>query len=85
MQMIYNSHQYYVLEFNAIADNPALVDGGYEIVDKKMKRELFLDGQLASHFRKGVSELIASEPSAEEVDEFLSNYDGLMRRSVVQH
>lgn len=85
MQMIYNSQQYCVLEFSPMDDKPSLTAGGYEIVDKQMKRELFLNGSLAIHFREGVHKLIESEPSAEEVDDFLANYDGMMQQPVVQH
>ena len=36
-------------------------------------------------FRDGVQQLIESEPSIEEVDAFLSGFEGLMQTPVVLH
>ncbi|KAB8043099.1 BTH_I0359 family protein [Janthinobacterium aquaticum] len=85
MNLIYNSEQYSVVEFGADRDLEALRFGGYEIVDKSGKRETFIAGELAQNFRRDVSELIASEPSMEEIDEFLGNYDTLMSQPVLLH
>ncbi|OYO32141.1 DUF3567 domain-containing protein [Janthinobacterium sp. PC23-8] len=85
MNLIYNSEQYSVVEFGADGNLEALRFGGYEIVDKGGKRETFIAGVLAQHFRRDVSELIASEPSMEEIDEFLGSYDALMSQPVLLH
>ncbi len=76
MNMIYNSPNYCVVEFKS---------GGYEIMDKTAKREIFLGGALAEKFRFDVTQLIATEPSIEEVDDFLSNFEGLMQQPLVLH
>lgn len=83
MNMIYNSPNYCVVEFKSAAGES--FSGGYEIMDKTAKREIFLGGQLAEKFRFDVSALIASEPSVEEVDDFLSNFEGLMQQPLVLH
>ena len=85
MNLIYNSEQDSVVEFGADVDLEALRFGGYEIVDKGGKRETFIAGILAQHFRRDVTELIASEPSMEEIDEFLGSYDSLMSQPVLLH
>ncbi|AQR67760.1 Protein of unknown function [Janthinobacterium sp. OK676] len=85
MNLIYNSEQYSVVEFGVDGDLEALRFGGYEIVDKGGKRETFIAGILAQHFRRDVTELIASEPSMEEIDEFLGSYDSLMSQPVLLH
>ncbi|MEG2031515.1 MAG: DUF3567 domain-containing protein [Janthinobacterium sp.] len=85
MNLIYNSEQYSVVEFGVDRDLEALRFGGYEIVDKGGKRETFIAGVLAQHFRRDVTELIASEPSMEEIDEFLGSYDSLMSQPVLLH
>jgi hypothetical protein len=85
MNLIYNSEQYSVVEFGVDVDLEALRFGGYEIVDKGGKRETFIAGVLAQHFRRDVTELIASEPSMEEIDEFLGSYDSLMSQPVLLH
>lgn len=85
MNLIYNSEQYSVVEFGADVGREALRFGGYEITDKSGQREIFIGGVWAESFRKNVEDLIASEPSMEQVDEFLGEYDVLMKQSVVFH
>ncbi len=85
MNMIYNSEQYSVVEFGADRELEALRFGGYEIVDKSGRRETFIAGAMAQSFRRDVNILIASEPTMEEVDEFLGNYDALMSQPVLLH
>lgn len=85
MQKIYDSPNYCVVEFSALEGNPSLAAGGYEIVDKNTKREIFLDGQMAQHFRMDVQKLIAAETPLEEVDDFLGQFDSLMMHPVVLH
>lgn len=96
MHMIYNSPMYCVVEFpGVLADEPEVAVekvrgghaflGGYEIMDKVSRREIFLDGSLALHFRERVSELIDSEPSMDEIDEFLGGFGDLMHQPVVMH
>lgn len=83
MNMIYNSPNYCVVEFRS-GDGEAF-DGGYEIMDKTSKREIFLGGVLAEKFRADVTELISTEPSIDEVDDFLSSFEGLMQQPLVLH
>jgi len=85
MNLIYNSEQYSVVEFGADDGRDALRFGGYEIMDKPGKKEIFIGGALAEVFRKNVEDLIATEPSMEEIDDFLGNYDVLMSQPVVFH
>lgn len=85
MNIIYNSEQYSVVEFVADDDREALRFGGYEIMDKPGRREIYIGGVWAESFRKNVEDLIAGSPSVEEVDDFLGSYDELMRQAVVFH
>jgi len=85
MNLIYNSEQYSVVEFGSDTEREALRFGGFEIVDKPSRREIFIGGDLAQAFRAGVEELIASAPSVEEIDTFLGQYDALMSQSVTLH
>ncbi len=85
MQMIYNSDNYYVVEFGAEMQDGVQYAGGYEIVGKHLKREIFLGGKLAEHFREDVRRLIESEPTEEEVDDFLGRFDTVMLQPVVVH
>ncbi len=85
MQMIYNSPNYCVVEFPPQDGHLAMSSGGYEIVDKNARRELFIDGAMAERFREHVEKLIKEEPSLDEVDEFLGQFDSLMQQPVVLH
>lgn len=85
MNLIYNSEQYSVVEFGIDGDLEALRFGGYEIMDKSGKREIFIGGILAEVFRKDVEDLIATEPTVEDIDTFLGKYDALMSQPVVLH
>lgn len=85
MHLIYNSEQYSVVEFSSDHDLRALRFGAYEIMDKPAQREAFIDGELAANFREHVRDLIATESSTEEIDEFLAGYDLLMTQSLVFH
>ncbi|MGI4811769.1 MAG: BTH_I0359 family protein [Janthinobacterium lividum] len=85
MQMIYNSPNYCVVEFPAEDGHIVMNAGGYEIVDKTMQRELFIEGAMAARFREHVQRLIEQEPSVDEVDEFLGQFDSLMLHPVILH
>lgn len=83
--IIYNSPQYCVFEFAGSSATDGRVTGGYEIMDKQLRREIFLGGQDAENFRRSVQELIEQEPTSEEVDAFLNGFSGLMTQPVVLH
>ncbi len=85
MNLIYNSEHYSVVEFGAELGQEAMRFGGYEIFDKPAQREIFIAGPLAESFRQHVRELIASEPTEEEIDDFLGSYGALMPQPVVLH
>ena len=86
MNMIYNSANYCVVEFANFAAHDGLEQsGGFEIMDKNAKREIYLNGSLAETFRKDVASLIDSEPSTEEIDEYLSRFDSMMQQPLVLH
>jgi hypothetical protein len=85
MNLIYNSDQYSVVEFTPDNSTDTLRSGGYEIMDKSFNREIFLAGSMAEEFRKEVKDLIASEPSIEDIDSFLGHYDSFMRQPMVLH
>lgn len=91
MHMLYNSENFAVVQFvvpgdyDAADKAPQPARGGYEIVDKSARKELFLDGVLAEHFKLGVEALIETSPGTEEMDAFLSNYTTLAHQPVVLH
>lgn len=81
MNMIYNSPTYCVVEFGAINGHV----GGFEIMDKLSRREIYLEGSLAAQFKEEVQVLISGEPTIEEIDEFLSKFNGMMQQPLILH
>jgi Protein of unknown function (DUF3567) len=62
-----------------------LTRGGYEIVDKFARKEIFIEGAMAESFKQGVDALILTEPSEEEMDEYIDRFSSLMQQPVVLH
>ncbi|MCH8181421.1 MAG: DUF3567 domain-containing protein [Proteobacteria bacterium] len=95
MHMLYNSDSYAVVQIELpTQDRPSgqaqeqatgLTRGGYEIVDKFARKELFIEGALAEQFKVGVEALIESSPSVEEFDAYLERYAGMALQPVVMH
>ena len=99
MQMLYNSDSYTVVLFDVAAAvapsaTPALPaadaaeplsHGGYEIVDKFARKEIFLQGAMAESFKQGVEALIRTQPSEEEIDDYIERFASLMQQPVVLH
>jgi hypothetical protein len=92
MQMLYNSDHYVVVQFELTGSTstaqgqPAVAPrGGYEIVDKFARKEIFIEGDLAQKFREGVDALIESGPSEDEMDDYIARYSSLMQQPVVLH
>ncbi len=89
MQMVYNSDSYVVVEFdlgqNAEGEATRERTGGYEIVDKFARKEIFLEGAVAESFKRGVNALAETGPSEEEFDNFIAGYTQLAQQPVVLH
>lgn len=85
MNMIYNSPHFCVVEFSDFGSSGKHGSGGFEIMDKTLRREIFLGGEEAERFRASVAALIEREPSVEEIDDFLHGYTGLMTQPLTLH
>jgi hypothetical protein len=90
MQMLYNSENYVVVQFDVPADEQAAqrARGGYEIVDKFARKEIFIEGALAERFQRGVQELVDQDPegaSPEAIDDFIAGFTHLAQNPVVLH
>ncbi len=59
--------------------------GGYEIVDKSARKEIFIQGALAESFQTEVQALIDGSPTEEAFDDFLGRYTSLMQQTLVLH
>jgi thioredoxin reductase len=77
MNIVYNSDNYYVVEYSA--------EAGFELVDKNTRRGTFFAGDVADKFRREMIEAAGEEPEAESMDEFLSNFGTLVNFPVTVH
>ncbi len=94
MQMLYNSENFAVVQIDLAPETSALPNpsdegplgrGGYEIVDKFARKEIFLQGAMAATFKQGVEQLIESQPSEEEIDAYIERYASLMQHALRLH
>ena len=74
-----------VLQPTPLAPLKPLTQGGYEIVDKFTRKEIFLQGAMAESFKEGVEALIETQPSEEEIDDYIERFASLMQQPVVLH
>lgn len=88
MQMVYNSDNFVVVEFDLTVSAPLGTTaraGGYEIVDKFARKEIFLEGLVAEAFKRGVQSLAEQGPTEEEFDDFIAGYAQLAQQTVLLH
>jgi hypothetical protein len=90
MQMLYNSDSFVVVQFEIPAEAGRagvgdLTRGGYEIVDKHARKEIFIEGALAESFKLGAQALIETSPSVEELDDYIGRFTSLMQQPLVLH
>lgn len=92
MHMLYNSDSFIVVQFDVptaepqVPAGPQLNRGGFEIVDKFARKEIFIEGALAESFQQGVQALIdGGEPSEDELDTFIERYAVMGQQPVVMH
>ena len=64
---------------------PQLARHGFEIVDKRSGKELYLDGSWAEMFQQVILGWQRDAPTQEEVEETLDSYTGLAQNPVVVH
>ena len=87
MQMLYNSDSFAVVQFDVpeAADQNAPRKGGYEIVDKFARKEIYLQGALADSFKRGVQALVETGPTEEALDEFIAGFTSMALQPLVLH
>mgnify|MGYP003575354273 CR=1 FL=1 len=91
MQMVYNSDNYVVVQFDLPQEGEPphgvepLSRGGFEIVDKFARKEIFIEGAMAEAFKDEVTALIETSPSEEEMDDYIERYTSLMQHPVILH
>ena len=64
---------------------PQLARHGFEIVDKRSGKEVYLDGLWAEMFQQRIAAWQESTPTQEEVEDTLEGYAELAQNPVVVH
>lgn len=92
MQMLYDSESFVVVHMVPDSDEdvpesagPQLARHGFEIVDKRSGKEVYLDGSWAEMFQEKILDWQRNTPTQEEVEDTLDRYAGLAQNPVVVH
>ena len=92
MQMLYDSESFVVVhmhpdagETDAVPKVPTLARHGFEIVDKRSGKEVYLDGSWAELFRQQIMAWQQNTPTQEEVEDTLEGYAELAQNPVLMH
>jgi hypothetical protein len=93
MNLLYESDAFAVMHVlaNATEDDkptngkPSLERHGFEIVDKRSGKEVYLDGSWAEMFQQKIQVWQQNTPTQEEVEDTLDGYVGLAQQPVVVH
>lgn len=93
MQLLYDSDSFVVVQIHANAPEacapqpaiPQLARHGFEIVDKRSGKEVYLDGSWAEMFQQRLSAWARDTPTQEEVEDTLEGYSGLAMTPVSLH
>ena len=93
MQMLYDSESFAVMHMQPDAqddnapkqEHPQLERHGFEIVDKRSGKEVYLDGSWAEMFQEQILAWQRDTPTQEEVEDALDRYAGLAQNPVVVH
>ncbi len=64
---------------------PAMARHGFEIIDKRAGKEVYLDGSWAELFQQQIAAWQARTPTQEEVEDTLEGYAELAQNPVVVH
>lgn len=89
MQMLYDSDSFVVVHLQAneslAGEGPTDVRHGFEIVDKRSNKEVYLDGSWAEAFQRQINAWQLNTPTQEEVEETLDGYAELAQNPLVMH
>lgn len=67
------------------APSPLLARHGFEIIDKRAGKEVYLDGSWAELFQRQILAWQANTPTQEEVEDTLEGYATLAQNPLVMH
>ena len=72
-------------ETQKMPPGPTLARHGFEIVDKRTNKEVYLDGSWAELFQQHISAWQKNTPTQEEVEDTLEQYAELAQNPILVH
>ncbi len=92
MNMLYDSESFVVVHVQPpetdaplVPNRPQLARHGFEIVDKRSGKEVYLDGSWAELFQQKIAAWQLNTPTQEEVEDTLEGYAELAQNPVLMH
>lgn len=93
MNMLYDSESFVLVQIQANAPDeseptpsiPAMARNGFEIVDKRSGKEVYLDGSWAEMFQLRLNAWEQNKPTQQEIEDTLEGYSGLATTPVSLH
>jgi len=94
MHMLYDSESFAVVHILAsggdapsglVTSGPQLPRHGFEIVDKRSGKEVYLDGSWAEMFQQQIQAWQQHTPTQDEVEDTLEGYATLAQNPVLVH
>jgi hypothetical protein len=96
MHLLYDSDSFAVMQIQANAASadanasaapaqPLMARNGFEIVDKRSGKEVYLDGSWAELFQQRLDCWQQKTPTEEEIEDILESYAELAQMPVVMH
>jgi len=91
MIVLYNSDSFAVMQVDLPGDSTATGDAlsggrsGLEIVDKTLRKGIFLDGDMAAGFMASVEALTRQTTDLDDIDDHLARYTASGLQTMVLH
>jgi hypothetical protein len=77
MNLVFSNAHYQVVEY------PEL--GAFELVNNHRRTGTFIQGEVAQVFRSSMEGLSGQDPSEEDVEDVIENFDALMTQPLLYH
>ena len=98
MHTLYNSDSFVVVSFDLPASgqpgSASAPRGGFEIVDKFKRKEIFIEGEVAASFHQGVQALVAQQADQADqsqevmhalIDDYIAGFTELAQQPLLLH
>ncbi len=77
MNLVFSNAHYQVVEYPELE--------AFELVDARRGTGVFIQGEVARVFRASMEGLLAQEPTEQEVEGVIGNFDALMTQPLLYH